>query len=430
MNSALTENQRLLALREQHVPRGIATAHPVVVSHAQGSEVWDVDGKRYLDFVGGIGVLNVGHNHPKVVEAVRRQVGEISHASFQVVAYESYIQVAARLNKMIGGEQHYKSVLFTSGAEAVENAIKIARGHTNRPAVISFRGGFHGRTLLGVTLTGMSQPYKQNFGPFPAEIYHATYPNEYRGISGDDALAELDTLFATDVAPDRVAAIIIEPVQGDGGFLAAPKAFLQALRQRCTEHGIVLILDEIQAGFGRTGTLFGFQHADIQPDLVTVAKSLAGGMPLSAVVGRAEIMDAPTPGGLGGTYGGNAVACAAALAVMDLFEEQDLLGQGEQLAAQLRAGLLALQQRYPRIGDVRGLGFMQAIEIVAADAAQSPDAALAQKIIDEARNAGLLVIKCGVYRNVVRFLAPLVTTPEQLAEALQMLDQALAAAGA
>ncbi len=430
MNSALTGNQRLLALREQHVPRGIVTAHPVVVSHAQGSEVWDVDGKHYLDFVGGIGVLNVGHNHPKVVEAVRRQVGEISHASFQVVAYESYIQVAARLNKMIGGEQHYKSVLFTSGAEAVENAIKIARGHTNRPAVISFRGGFHGRTLLGVTLTGMSQPYKQNFGPFPAEIYHATYPNEYRGISGDDALSELDTLFATDVAPERVAAIIIEPVQGDGGFLAAPKAFLQALRQRCTEHGIVLILDEIQAGFGRTGTLFGFQHADIQPDLVTVAKSLAGGMPLSAVVGRAEIMDAPTPGGLGGTYGGNAVACAAALAVMDLFEEQDLLGQSEQLAAQLREGLLALQQRYPRIGDVRGLGFMQAIEIVAADAAQSPDAALAQKIIDEARNAGLLVIKCGVYRNVVRFLAPLVTTPEQLAEALQMLDQALAAAGA
>lgn len=430
MNSALTGNQRLLALREQHVPRGIVTAHPVVVSHAQGSEVWDVDGKRYLDFVGGIGVLNVGHNHPKVVEAVRRQVGEISHASFQVVAYESYIQVAARLNKMIGGEQHYKSVLFTSGAEAVENAIKIARGHTNRPAVISFRGGFHGRTLLGVTLTGMSQPYKQNFGPFPAEIYHATYPNEYRGISGDDALSELDTLFATDVAPERVAAIIIEPVQGDGGFLAAPKAFLQALRQRCTEHGIVLILDEIQAGFGRTGALFGFQHADIQPDLVTVAKSLAGGMPLSAVVGRAEIMDAPTPGGLGGTYGGNAVACAAALAVMDLFEEQDLLGHSEQLAAQLREGLLALQQRYPRIGDVRGLGFMQAIEIVAADAAQSPDAALAQKIIDEARNAGLLVIKCGVYRNVVRFLAPLVTTPEQLAEALQMLDQALAAAGA
>lgn len=430
MNSALTNNDRLLALRDQHVPRGIATAHPVVAARAEGAELWDVDGKRYLDFVGGIGVLNVGHSHPRVVEAVRRQVAEISHASFQVVAYEAYIEVAARLNKMIGGDEHYKSVLFTSGAEAVENAVKIARGYTNRPAVISFRGGFHGRTLLGVTLTGMSQPYKQNFGPFPAEIYHATYPNAYRGITSEDALAELDTLFATDVAPDRVAAIIIEPVQGDGGFLAAPEDFLQALRQRCTQHGIVLILDEIQAGFGRTGTLFGFQHAGIQPDLVTVAKSLAGGMPLSGVVGRAEIMDAPTPGGLGGTYGGNAVACAAALAVMDLFEEQDLLAQGELLAVQLREGLLALQHRYPCIGDVRGLGFMQAIEIVAPDSTQSPDAALAQRIIDEARNAGLLVIKCGVYRNVVRFLAPLVTTPAQLAEALQMLDTALASASA
>lgn len=430
MTAAQTENQRLLALREQHVPRGIATAHPIVVSHAQGTELWDVDGKRYLDFVGGIGVLNVGHNHPRVVEAVRRQVGEISHASFQVVAYASYIDVAARLNAMIGAGEAYKSVLFTSGAEAVENAIKIARGYTNRPAVISFRGGFHGRTLLGVTLTGMSQPYKQNFGPFPAEIYHATYPNEYRGVSSDDALAELDHLFATDVAPDRVAAILIEPVQGDGGFLRAPDAFLRALRERCTQHGIVLILDEIQAGFGRTGKLFGFQHAGIKPDLVTVAKSLAGGMPLSGVVGRAEIMDAPTPGGLGGTYGGNAVACAAALAVMDLFEEEDLLAQGERRAAQLREGLLALQNRYPCIGDVRGLGFMQAIEIVADDAAQTPDATLAQAIIDKAREAGLLVIKCGVYRNVVRFLAPLVTTEAQVAEALRMLDQALARATA
>jgi 4-aminobutyrate aminotransferase/(S)-3-amino-2-methylpropionate transaminase len=430
MNSALTENQRLLALREQHVPRGIATAHPVVAARAQGAELWDVDNKRYLDFVGGIGVLNVGHNHPSVVEAVRRQVGEISHASFQVVAYPSYIEVAARLNALVGGDEHYKSVLFTSGAEAVENAIKIARGYTNRPAVISFRGGFHGRTLLGVTLTGMSQPYKQNFGPFPAEIYHATYPNAYRGISSDDALAQLHELFASDVAPDRVAAILIEPVQGDGGFLAAPVEFLQALRALCTQHGIVLIADEIQAGFGRTGTMFGFQHAGIQPDLVTVAKSLAGGMPLSGVVGRAEIMDAPTPGGLGGTYGGNAVACAAALAVLDLFDREDLLAQGEQRAVQLREGLLALQARYPRIGDVRGLGFMLAIEMVKDDAGQSPDADLAQRVIDQARNAGLLVIKCGLYRNVVRFLAPLVTTSEQVAEALQMLDKALAAAQA
>ncbi|MET3715881.1 4-aminobutyrate aminotransferase/(S)-3-amino-2-methylpropionate transaminase [Pseudomonas sp. PvP001] len=347
MNSALTENQRLLALREQHVPRGIATAHPVVAARAQGAELWDVDNKRFLDFVGGIGVLNVGHNHPAVVEAVRQQVGKVSHVSFQVAAYETYIDVAARLNALIGGDEHYKTVLFTSGAEAVENAIKIARSHTNRPAVISFRGGFHGRTLLGVTLTGMSQPYKQNFGPFPAEIYHASYPNAYRGISSEDALAQLHELFASDVAPDRVAAILIEPVQGDGGFLAAPVEFLQALRALCTQHGIVLIADEIQAGFGRTGKMFGFQHAGIQPDLVTVAKSLAGGMPLSGVVGRAEMMDAPTPGGLGGTYGGNAVACAAALAVLDLFEREDLVAQGEQRAVQLRDGLLVLAETLP-----------------------------------------------------------------------------------
>ncbi|MFJ5297295.1 4-aminobutyrate--2-oxoglutarate transaminase [Pseudomonas sp. NPDC088368] len=430
MTSANTRNDQLLALREQHVARGVATAHPVVVARAQGTELWDVDGKRYLDFVGGIGVLNTGHNHPRVVEAVRKQVGEVSHASFQVVAYESYINVCARLNKLVGGGEHYKSVLFTSGAEAVENAIKIARGYTNRPAIISFRGGFHGRTLLGVTLTGMSQPYKQNFGPFPADIFHTPYPDAFRGMTTEKALQALDEVFATDVAPERVAAIIVEPVQGDGGFLAAPVEFMRALRERCTRHGIVLICDEIQAGFGRTGTMFGFQHSGVQPDLVTTAKSLAGGLPLSGVVGRAEIMEAPTPGGLGGTYGGNPVACAAALAVLDLFEQEDLLAQGERLATQLRAGLLDLQKSHPRIGEVRGLGFMLAIEMVAADAAQTPDAVLAQNVIDHAREAGLLVIKCGVHRNIVRFLAPLTTTPEQIDEALQALKQALLKAGA
>ncbi|WP_341960862.1 4-aminobutyrate--2-oxoglutarate transaminase [Pseudomonas sp. RC10] len=430
MTSANTRNDQLLALREQHVARGVATAHPVVVARAQGTELWDVDGKRYLDFVGGIGVLNTGHNHPRVVEAVRKQVGEVSHASFQVVAYESYINVCARLNKLVGGGEHYKSVLFTSGAEAVENAIKIARGYTNRPAIISFRGGFHGRTLLGVTLTGMSQPYKQNFGPFPADIFHTPYPDAFRGMTTEKALQALDEVFATDVAPERVAAIIVEPVQGDGGFLAAPVEFMRALRERCTRHGIVLICDEIQAGFGRTGTMFGFQHSGIQPDLVTTAKSLAGGLPLSGVVGRAEIMEAPTPGGLGGTYGGNPVACAAALAVLDLFEQEDLLAQGERLATQLRAGLLDLQKSHSRIGDVRGRGFMLAIEMVAADAAQTPDAVLAQNVIDHAREAGLLVIKCGVHRNTVRFLAPLTTTPEQIDEALQALKQALLKAGA
>lgn len=430
MNITTHNAKRLLALRDQHVPRGIITAHPVVAARGEGAQLWDVDGKRFLDFVGGIGVLNTGHCHPRLVEAVRRQVGEISHASFQVAAYEPYLEVVARLNHLIGGEEHFKSVLFTSGAEAVENAIKIARSHTSRPGVISFRGGFHGRTLLGVTLTGMSQPYKQNFGPFPSDVFHTPYPNALRGITSDVALAALEEVFATDIAPERVAAIILEPVQGDGGFLPAPVEFMQSLRKLCTHHGIVLIVDEIQTGFGRTGKMFGFQHADIQPDLVTTAKSLAGGMPLSAVTGRAHIMDAPAPGGLGGTYGGNPVACAAALAVMDLFVEEDLLAQGEKLAAQLRDGLLELQKRYTSIAQVRGLGFMQAIEITHADTALSANSDLTQTIIDRAREHGLLVIKCGVHRNVIRFLAPLVTTADQLTEALKMLDRALADAGA
>ncbi|AYN96785.1 4-aminobutyrate--2-oxoglutarate transaminase [Pseudomonas sp. LTJR-52] len=424
MNAAALPSQSLLALREQNVPRGIITAHPVVAARALGAELWDVDGKRYLDFVGGIGVLNTGHNHPRVVEAVRQQVGALSHASFQVMAYEPYLKVAARLNRLVGGGNPYKTVLLTSGAEAVENAIKIARSYTNRSAVIAFRGGFHGRTLLGVTLTGFSQPYKQNFGPFPGEIFHAPYPDRFRHITSAQALAELEQLFHTEIAPDRVAAILVEPVQGDGGFLPAPPEFLQALRELATRHGIVLILDEIQTGFGRTGKMFAFEHAGIQPDVVTVAKSLAGGMPLSGVVGRAEIMDAPLPGGLGGTYGGNAVACAAALAVLDLFEEEGLLEKGERLARQLGEGLSALQLRYNAIGEARGLGFMQAIEMVMDDGV-TPDALLAQRVIDEARLAGLLVIKCGVHRNVIRFLAPLVTTEAQLAEALHMLDKAL-----
>jgi 4-aminobutyrate aminotransferase / (S)-3-amino-2-methylpropionate transaminase / 5-aminovalerate transaminase len=425
MTTNASESARLLELRERNVARGVLTAHPVVAARAQGAELWDVDGKRYLDFVGGIGVLNVGHNHPRVVAAVSEQLREISHACFQVVAYEPYIALAAKLNQLVGGGEAYKTVLFTSGAEAVENSIKIARGFTNRPAVIAFRGGFHGRTLLGVTLTGMSQPYKQNFGPFASDVFHVPYPNAYRGVSTADALAALEEVFATEAAPERVAAIIVEPVQGDGGFLPAPPEFMRALRDVTARHGIVLIVDEIQAGFGRTGKMFGFQHSGIQPDLVTVAKSLAGGLPISGVVGKAEIMDAPAPGGLGGTYGGNALACAAALAVIEAFEQEDLLARGEHLAARLRDGLEKLQQKYQCIGEVRGLGFMLAIEIVADRSGKAPDAALAQRIIDESRIGGLLVIKCGVNRNVVRFLAPLVTTEAQLDEALTILDGAL-----
>jgi 4-aminobutyrate aminotransferase / (S)-3-amino-2-methylpropionate transaminase / 5-aminovalerate transaminase len=412
----------LLVQRDKDVSRGLLTAHPLVLERAQGAEVWDIDGKRYLDFVGGIGVMNVGHNHPRVVKAVQAQLGRISHAAFQVAAYPPYLTLAARLNELVG--DGYKSILLTTGAEAVENAVKIARAHTNRPAVVAFRGGFHGRTLLGMTLTGMSVPYQQNFGPFAPSVFHVPYPYAYRGTSVEDALRGLEELFATEVTPDRVAAILIEPVQGDGGFLPAPAMFLRALREITQRHGIVLILDEIQTGFGRTGTMFGYQQAGIEPDLVTVAKSLAGGLPLSAVIGRADVMDAPLPGGLGGTYGGNALACAAALGVLDAFEQDGLLEQGRAIGAALEAGLQRLWQRFPAaIGEVRGVGPMLAIELVGANG--QADATLTQRAIDEARAGGLLVIKCGVRRNVIRFLAPLVTTLAQVDEALAILGSAL-----
>lgn len=417
-------NASLLAERQRHVPRGIVTAHPVVLARGEGAHVTDVDGRRYLDFVGGIGVLNVGHNHPRVVAAVREQLDEITHAAFQVAAYEPYITLASRLNALVGKGEPTKAAFFTTGAEAVENAVKIARAHTNRPGVIAFSGGFHGRTLLGMSLTGMSQPYRQNFGPFAPDIYRTAFPYPYRGVTTEAALAALENLFVTDVAPDRVAAILVEPVQGDGGFLPAGPDFLQALREIATRHGIVLIADEIQTGFGRTGRMFGFEESGIAPDLVTVAKSLAGGFPLSGVVGKAAIMDAPAPGGLGGTYGGNAIACAAALAVLDAFEEDGLLERAEALGTQLRAGLEDLATRHAAIGEVRGTGFMLAMEIVADRGTRAPDVAMAQRVLDAAREGGLLIIKCGLHRNVIRCLCPLVASDADVAQALRILDAA------
>ncbi|WP_106477859.1 4-aminobutyrate--2-oxoglutarate transaminase [Phytohalomonas tamaricis] len=425
MNNNANPAQTLLRQREHAIPRGVVNAHPLVISHACGSEVFDVNGQCYLDFVGGIGVLNVGHNHPRVVAAVQSQVERISHMSFQVAAYPGYIELASRLAKLVGGEEAYQSVLFTSGAEAVENAIKIARAYTKRPGVIAFRGGFHGRTLLGTTLTGMSQPYRQNFGPFAPAIHHISYPDALRGISGDDVLEELETLFATEILPNQVAAILIEPVQGDGGFLPAPREFMQALQALSKRHGIVMIADEIQAGFGRTGKMFGFEHTGIRPDLVTVAKSLAGGLPISGVVGRTEIMQAPEPGGLGGTYGGNALACAAALAVLDIFEEEGLLERGQAMGEHLKTGLQQLQAQYPFIAEVRGQGPMLAIELIQGERARPEDAELVQHVIDRCREGGLLVIKCGIHRNVIRFLAPLTTSNEQIDEALSILGKAL-----
>jgi 4-aminobutyrate aminotransferase/(S)-3-amino-2-methylpropionate transaminase len=426
MSAAQGTAAELAALRNANVPRGVLTAHPITIARAEGALVWDVEGKQYLDFVAGIGVLNVGHNHPRVVAAVEKQLKDVTHMAFQVAAYRPYLELAAKLNRLVGkGEEAYKSIFLTSGAEAVENAIKIARAYTNRSAVIAFRGGFHGRTMLGVSLTGMSQPYKQNFGPFASEIFHTPFPDAYRDMTTERALEALDEVFATQIAPDRVAAIIIEPVQGDGGFLPAPVPFLKALREITRRHGIVLIADEIQTGFGRTGKFFGFEHSGIQPDLVTVAKSLAGGFPLSGVVGRAEIMDAPLPGGLGGTYGGNAIGCAAALAVLEAFEKDGLLERAEKLGQRLQTGLRELAKKHSIIGNVRGLGFMQAIELVTDQKTKTPDPDRAQRVIDNARQRGLLVIKCGVHRNVIRFLAPLVVSEKNLDEALTIMDAAL-----
>lgn len=424
MSSNLSNNSLAYT---QHVSRGVAIAHPIKVARASGAHLWDDNGKKYLDFVGGIGVLNVGHNHPRIVEAVRKQLESFSHVCFQVAAYEPYIELAAKLNALVSPSEPFKSVFLTTGAEAVENAVKIARGYTNRPGVIAFRGGFHGRTLMGMTLTGMSQPYRQNFGPFAPDIYHAPYPNEYRGVTTEKAMAALQEIFDTQIAADRVAAIIIEPVQGDGGFVAAPVEFMRALRKKTQELGIVLICDEIQTGFGRTGKLFGFQQSGIQPDLVTVAKSLAGGLPLSGVVGRAEIMDSIQPGGLGGTYGGNPLGCVAALEVIKIFESEDLLERSNAIGAQLLDGIKAMEGRFSSIGDVRTIGAMTAVEFVADRATKEPDAALAQRVIDAARAEGLLVIKCGIYRNVVRFISPLVISEQDVAEALGMFERALVA---
>jgi 4-aminobutyrate aminotransferase / (S)-3-amino-2-methylpropionate transaminase / 5-aminovalerate transaminase len=414
-------------LRDEVVARGVVAAHPIFASRAQGSRIWDVDGREYLDFVAGIGVVNVGHNHPAVLDAARRQLDAFVHTCFQVVMYEPYVELGRRLAALVPAMAPAKTFFATTGAEAVENAVKIARAATGRSAIIAFHGGFHGRTLMGMTLTGMSDPYRQTFGPFAPEVYHAPYPYEYRGWSAERALDALQQLFTTEVPANRVAAILIEPELGDGGFVPAPAAYMQRLREIATRHGIMLIVDEIQSGFGRTGKMFAFEHAGIVPDLVTVAKGLANGFPLSGVVGRAAVMDAPDPGGLGGTYGGNPVACAAALAVLDVLRDEDLLNRAARLGGILGAGLAELATRHDCIGDVRGLGTMKAIEIVTDREAKTPDANRTTAILHEARDRGLLVIRCGTHRNAVRLLPPLVTTDAEAHRALDILDHAIAA---
>jgi 4-aminobutyrate aminotransferase/(S)-3-amino-2-methylpropionate transaminase len=425
-----TRTPDLLQLRVENIPRGLATTHPIFAVRGEGARLWDVDGNEYIDFIGGIGVLNVGHNHPRVTQAIKAQLEQLTHTCFQVTMYEPYVRLAERLNAAAPGEMPKKTVLFTSGAEAIENAVKIARAYTGRPAVVAFTNGFHGRTLMGLSLTGKANPYKQNFGPFAPEVYHAPFPYIYRGWSTQRALDALRELFETQIAADRVAGIVVEPVLGEGGFVPAPAEFLQALRRISDEHGIVLVADEIQTGFGRTGKMFAIEHSGVVPDLIAVAKSLAGGLPLSAVVGKADIMDAPEPGGLGGTFAGNLLACAAGLAVFDIFAEEGLLERGQHIGKRVMDAFSEFQERIPQVGDVRGLGAMVAMELVNDPASKEPAPELAQRVIDGARQRGLLLLKAGLYGNVVRVLVPLVATDQEIDKGLLLLGTALEQAAA
>jgi len=418
-------NADLTRRRAAAIPRGVGNSLQVYAERASNGEVWDVEGRRYIDFGSGIAVLNTGHLHPKVQGAVAAQLARLSHACFQVTPYENYVALAERLNDLAPGPGPWKTIFLTTGAEAVENAVKIARYHTGRPAVIAFGGGFHGRTLACISLTGKVHPYKAGFGPMLPDIYHAPFPMEYHGISVAASLAAIEHLFKHDVDAQRVAALIIEPVQGEGGFYIAPPAFLRELRALCDRHGILLIVDEVQSGFARTGKMFAIEHSGVVPDLMTVAKSLAGGVPLSAVVGRADIMDAPPPGGLGGTYAGSPLGCAAALAVLDVIESEGLCARAERQGAMLRARLEDMRSRWPCIGEVRGLGAMVAMELVRDRRPDSPDAEITKALVQSAGRRGLILLSCGIYGNVIRFLAPLTLPDAQLAEGLAILEAAL-----
>lgn len=424
-------NSDLAARRDAAVPRGVASAAPgVYAKYAENAEVWDVEGNRYIDFVGGIGVLNTGHRHPSVIAAAKSQEDHYTHTSFQVLPYAPYIELAERLNALAPGDADKKTLLVTTGAEAVENAVKIARAATGRPGVIAFTGGYHGRTLLTLGMTGKVSPYKKNVGPFPADVFRAPFPNVRDGITVQDALTGLKNLFLTDAQPDRVAAIIIEPVLGEGGYTPVPFDMMQALREICDQHGILLIADEVQAGFGRTGKWFAIEHSGVVPDLITVAKSMAGGYPLAGVIGRSDIMDAMDPGGLGGTYGGNPVACAAALAAIDAIEQEDLLARSIALGDKLKARFAEIGARAApyRMWDVRGLGAMVAVEFVTDFDTADADAALTKRLIAHALERGLLLLSCGMHGNAVRVMVPLTASDEIIDEGLAIFENSLKAA--
>jgi 4-aminobutyrate aminotransferase/(S)-3-amino-2-methylpropionate transaminase len=423
-------NAQLIERRNAAVPRGVASAAPVYAKYAENAELWDVDGNRFIDFVGGIGVLNTGHRHPRVIEAAKAQEDHYTHTSFQVVPYAPYIDLAEKLNAMAPGDAPKKTLLVTTGAEAVENAVKIARAATGRPGVIAFTGGYHGRTLLTLGMTGKVSPYKKDVGPFPADVFRAPFPSVRDGITVEDAITGLKNLFLTDAQPSRVACIIIEPVLGEGGYVPVPFDMMQQLRDICDEHGILLIADEVQAGFGRTGTWFAIEHSGVVPDLITVAKSMAGGYPLAGVIGRADVMDAMEPGGLGGTYGGNPVACAAALAAIQAIEDEGLLARSTAMGEMLMARFAEIGARSApyRFWDIRGLGAMVAVEFVTDFDSAKPDADFTKRVIAHAFKAGLLLLSCGMHGNALRVMVPLTASDAIVEEGLAIFEAAVVAA--
>ncbi|GGE47478.1 aspartate aminotransferase family protein [Halopseudomonas oceani] len=405
-------NESLMQRRQNAVARGVSQIHPIAVQRAENATVWDVEGRQYIDFAGGIAVLNTGHRHPKVMDAVRRQLDQFTHTCFQVLAYEPYIALCERLNDMVPGDFAKKTLLVTTGSEALENAVKIARAATGRAGVIAFTGAYHGRTMMTLSMTGKVAPYSAGMGLMPGGVYRAQFPCPLHGVSDDDAIASIERIFKNDAQPQDIAAIVIEPVQGEGGFYVASPAFMQRLRALCDQHGIMLVADEVQTGAGRTGTFFAMEQMGVAADLTTFAKSIAGGFPIAGVCGRADVMDAIAPGGLGGTYAGSPLACAAALAVMDVFEEENLLARSRTVGEILTGRLNALAADDKRIGDVRGLGAMVACELFTADGA--PDAELTGRIVAAARDKGLILLSCGQYGNVIRILVPLTATDVEL----------------
>jgi 4-aminobutyrate aminotransferase/(S)-3-amino-2-methylpropionate transaminase len=414
--------------RKSHVVAEPLSAYlPIVVAEGRGATLTDVDGNTFIDFAGGVGCLNVGHAHPRIVEAVQEQAARFLHTDFTIVPYEVYVTLAERLLAVAPFTGAAKAAFFNAGTEAVENAIKFARAYTKRPAVIAFEGAFHGRTLLSLTLTSKTHPYKAGFGPFAPEVYRVPFPNAYRGVSATDALAAIERAFSTQVARETVAAIVLEPVQGEGGFIVPPREFVQGVREICDREGIVFVADEVQTGFGRTGRMFAIEHFDVEPDLITVAKSIAAGLPLSGVLGKAAIMDAPDDNAVGGTFVGNPVAQAAALAVLDVIEDEGLVERAGRIGETIRGRMSAWQDRHPQIGDVRGLGAMLALELVRDPATKEAAPELASRVAEEASRRGLLLLKAGVHSNCLRVLCPLVITDSELDEALGTWDEALEA---